>query len=149
MSGDPVKRFWAKVDKNGACWLWTGAKGAKESGYGQIWIGKLRQAHRVSWELANGPIPDGLCVLHRCDIRACINPAHLVLGTNAENVADRNAKGRQARGSKNGRAKIVEADIPMIRYLVQRHSQRAVAAAYELGPTVVSEIFRRKSWNHV
>ena len=85
--------FWSRVDKSGACWLWTAAKGRK--GYGQMRIsGKLRIAHRLSWELANGPIPGGLFVCHRCDVTSCVNPAHLFLGTNRDNILDSMAKGR-------------------------------------------------------
>lgn len=81
-----------------ACHLWTG--GAKlNGGYGSIGVGgRMARAHRVAWELANGPVPPGMCVCHRCDVPACVNVAHLFLGTHAENAADRNAKGRQAKG---------------------------------------------------
>ena len=90
------ERFWSKVDRSGECWLWTAAK---VQGYGSF---DGRRAHRVAWELAYGPIPKGVgyhgtCVLHRCDTPACVNPAHLRLGTQADNMADRDAKGRQRR----------------------------------------------------
>lgn len=86
-------RFWAKVDKTGDCWVWTAATNPK--GYGQFYVEGMRLAHRVSWILAHGPIPDDLCVLHRCDHPPCVNPAHLFLGTYADNNHDRDAKGRQ------------------------------------------------------
>jgi hypothetical protein len=94
-------RFEARTSRHaGACWLWTGSRSAE--GYGSIRVdGKMRKAHRVAWELANGPIPagagaHGTCVLHRCDNPSCVNPDHLFLGTNADNARDRQAKGRTA-----------------------------------------------------
>ena len=98
------ERFWAKVDRSGgpdACWIWTG--GRKGRGYGEFYKDhRLLGAHRVAWELAIGPIPNGLDCLHSCDNPPCCNPAHLFLGTQADNNADMVAKGRDARGDKNG-----------------------------------------------
>lgn len=92
-------RFWSKVRKGDGCWLWT--SNAHHNGYGQIALsrnGATRQrwawAHRVAWELTNGPIPAGQLVLHRCDTPLCVNPAHLFLGTHLENIADSVRKGR-------------------------------------------------------
>lgn len=93
-----AERFWPKVQHGTAdeCWLWTAA--LKESGYGQFMINSLSRkplkAHRISWELAHGSIPDGLHVLHHCDNRRCVNPSHLFLGTNDDNIRDMIAKGR-------------------------------------------------------
>lgn len=85
-------RFWAKVTKTETCWLWAGAKAA---GYGVIRRSRRSiKAHRYTWELTNGPIPDGLFACHTCDVRACVNPAHLFLGTNGDNQRDSVAKGR-------------------------------------------------------
>ncbi len=78
------------------CWLWTGATFA--SGYGQTRRNyRERRAHRASWEVHRGPIPEGMCVLHKCDVKLCVNPDHLFLGTHAENMADMSRKGRVSR----------------------------------------------------
>ena len=96
--------FWAKVDKTDTCWLWTGGKDT--GGYGALRVkaprlsNKKVRASRYSWELHNGPIPEGLWVLHTCDVRHCVNPAHLWLGTRQDNVDDMKAKGRQAYANK-------------------------------------------------
>lgn len=89
-----VESFWSKVDKSpGGCWVWTGAYGS--GGRGAIkFNGKRRSAPRLSWEINRGPIPDGLCVLHRCDNPAYVNPSHLWLGTHQQNMQDMIAKGR-------------------------------------------------------
>lgn len=97
-----MDRFWNKVDKNGPmpegknlstqCWIWTAFK---EKGYGQFgYEGKVWKAHRMSWLMTNGPISDGLCVLHTCDNRSCVNPDHLFLGTYDDNNKDRSDKNR-------------------------------------------------------
>lgn len=93
-------RFWAKVDKTEGCWLWiAGSRGQ----YGSIKIsGQVVDAHRVSWQLAYGAIPDGLCVCHKCDVPLCVRPDHLFLGTKLDNNRDMYAKGRGQRGDRSG-----------------------------------------------
>lgn len=90
------QRFWAKVNKTDSCWLWTAYRNRK--GYGEFGMGghrgRMYLAHRVSWEMANGTIPDGMYVCHACDVPACVNPSHLWLGTATDNNRDMFAKGR-------------------------------------------------------
>ena len=88
------ERFWEKVNRDGpgGCWIWTGSTNGR---YGQVCLnGVPKKAHRISWEMKNGPIPDGLHCLHRCDRPECCNPSHLFIGTQADNIADMIKKGR-------------------------------------------------------
>ncbi len=101
--GDPQARYHQPKledmyipEPNSGCWLWLGS--VTQSGYGNAWTnGKNMRAHRLSWMIHNGDIPKEMCVLHRCDTPACINPGHLFLGTQLENIKDRDAKGRHGK----------------------------------------------------
>jgi hypothetical protein len=91
-------RFWAKVNKTPTCWLWT-ASTTRRGGYGQInWNGRMQRANRVSWQIAYGDIPQGLQILHKCDVPACVRPDHLFLGTHLDNMNDARQKGRMIDG---------------------------------------------------
>lgn len=98
ISESATRRFFAKVKKTDECWLWTGSVAG--NGYGQMSLpngtkrGVLVRVHRYSWVAHNGPIPADLCVLHRCDVRNCVLPEHLFLGTKSDNMKDMVAKGR-------------------------------------------------------
>lgn len=94
-------RFWCKVRKTAGCWFWIAAR--FQQGYGVFQDeGKALRAHRVSWEMAHGKIPAGMHVLHTCDNPSCVRPDHLFIGTNADNMRDRDSKGRQAKGERHG-----------------------------------------------
>lgn len=144
-----MKKFWRFVDKTETCWLWAGNK--TQTGYGRIGINyKGILAHRLSWELAHGPIPKGLVVCHRCDTPLCVRPDHLFLGTLSENHRDMVAKGRHARGSKQGAAKLSEADIADIRAAICAGSkQQELADKYGVTQAGISAVHRRVNWKHV
>ena len=146
-----ASRFWAKVDKSGgadACWLWTGATAGR--GYGRIYdprIGHHAAAHRISWELSNGPIPDGLFMCHRCDNPPCVNPAHLFPGTHTDNMRDAGVKGRRVfmTCEKHGRAKLTPDQVQEIRQSPE--AKRALARRYGIDPAQVRNIKNGKSWS--
>lgn len=142
------------------CWLWIGAYTSQ--GYGYLWSArrskgkqvkrKICEAHRIAWKLYRGKIPAGLHVLHRCDTRVCVNPAHLFLGTNLINIHDAMAKGRSKpppilRGEQNGSAKLTETQV---REILQAHeSQRKTAKLFGVSRTSIRNIRSRKKWRHV
>lgn len=148
------ERFDAKVsppDKH-SCWLWTGAT---IRGYGAIQRGRrgdgVAYAHRVSHEFHIGPIPNGLLVLHRCDVPACVNPAHLFLGTDANNMADKIGKGRQPRGSSMPTAKLTETTVSEARRLFATggFTKRALARRFRIDETNMRRVLSGESWAHV
>lgn len=138
------------MDPNGGCWLWNGAL---FNGYGSIRDnGAEYAAHRYSYSLHYGPIPDGLFVCHRCDVPACVNPAHLFLGTHADNMADMARKGRAARqggprGSLNSNARLNEKQVAEI--IASPEGARKIAARLGVTPAVIGRIRRRQAWRHV
>lgn len=112
------QRFWEKVDSRSpeGCWNWTAYRNRKGYGSFAVEAGLRIQAHRFAFALTT-PIPDGMSVLHHCDNPSCVNPSHLFLGTNSDNVADKISKGRQASlsGELNPRAKLTQADVVRVR----------------------------------
>lgn len=147
--GTTDSRFWTKVSFGPKCWLWTASVNAK--GYGQLFIARspriVALAHRLSWEIHNGTIPSGLCVLHRCDVPACVNPDHLFIGTKADNNADMKQKGRSTIGEKNPMAKLTEVAVRSI--LNDGRYQKDIAADFGIDQSLVSYIKSRKVWSHV
>lgn len=131
------------------CLVWTGSR--NKDGYGLVYhMGKTQVLHRLWYREFIGPIGDGLCVCHRCDNPACVEPSHLFLGTNDENVADKVAKQRQARGVTNGRANLTEQSVRAIRAeYASGETQTVLAKRYGIHQTHVSLIVRRKEWAHL
>jgi len=150
----PEFLFWRNVNKTDSCWLWTGT--VQQAGYGEFRSGRNRKdrrisAHRFSYELHFGPIPSGLCVCHRCDNPPCVNPAHLFLGTNAENTLDCVAKNRNAKGERQGHAKLTAAAVLDIRSEFASGTVTKTALAKRFGVTVqaVWLILNGKNWKHI
>lgn len=129
-----------------SCWPWLGA--IDKDGYGFFKRdGKQTRAHRTSWECVKGAIPVGVSVLHRCNTPACINPAHLFLGTQADAIAARGAKHRDARGENHGLAKLTADRVRAIR-ADSRH-QRVIARSHQVAQATVSSVRLRKTWTHL
>jgi hypothetical protein len=142
-----------RVCEHSGCWLWQ--RSVQRNGYGQIGsggkYGGMRNTHRVSWEVHRGEIPAGMQVLHRCDVKICVNPDHLFLGTQAENLRDMDAKGRRRQVNKRGEAhyatRLTADDVRAIR--ADTRTQAVIGAAYGIGQTAVSAIKRRVKWKSV
>ena len=117
-------------------------------GYGRIMVARVKyMAHRLSYSLNNGPIPDGYVVRHKCDNPSCINPEHLEVGTQADNIADKVSRGRQARGSGAGRAILTEESVREIRSSPLKVSE--LSTLYGVSVVSIRNILRRKTWQHV
>jgi len=150
MKDTAVARFWAKVRKADGCWVWTAC--VDTSGYGKLSVGsrEFDRAHRISYRLHHGPIPEGLLVLHRCDNRRCVNPAHLFLGSIQDNMRDMVSKERQARGENKWTAVLTAAEVVELR---ERHADGEtlsyLATVYGITNKQASSIACGDSWKHV
>lgn len=145
-------RFWSKVETRGPvvrpplgpCWTWTGGG----SRYGTLSVkNRTVNAHRLSWELAHGAVPPGLLVLHRCDNPRCVRPAHLFLGSQAENIADRDAKGRNLTGQRSPRAKLTEAEAREI--LASEETSTQLARKLGVSCSTVKAVRSGQNWKHL
>lgn len=149
-------KFWSRVIIDNTsldpCWLWTGALNEGGYGYGANTQGAYL-AHRVAWEAHNGPVPSGLHVCHTCDVRNCVNPAHLFTGTHADNMHDMRDKGRRKGvhvGSQVPRSALTERDIPIICTLVHIGcTHLEIAERYGVKEPCIWKIANGYSWQHV
>ncbi len=142
-------RFLRKVEQTPNCWIWKGY--THKNGYGLFrFSGGTSWAHRVAYSLFCGPIPDGLCVCHRCDVRSCVNPAHLFIGTHKQNMQDCLNKGRynSPSGEKHHGAKLTKSDVSKIRRKYSRGmvTQRELAAKYGVSRQEISLVVNNLVW---
>lgn len=142
-------RFWTKVERGDPdeCWPWKRARFA--AGYGAFGVNQTAYfANRVAYVLANREIiPDGVIVRHKCDNPSCCNPAHLLLGTDADNAADRIARGRSAVGSRNGQSVLTEAAINQIRDSTE--TQSSLARKFNVSQSLIWQVKHRHVWRAV
>ena len=139
--------FWAKVEKSAECWVWRGH--LTPQGYGQTtYRGRTKTAHHVAWFLTYGAWPKML--RHHCDNPPCVSPVHLAEGTQADNIRDKVARDRQAKGSRVGRAKITEAEALAIRtWRAEGGLLREIGTVFGLSESSVSALCCQKTWRHV
>lgn len=152
--GSIEERFWSKVDKrtDNECWNWLGS--TRSDGYGQINRGQrgtgMQSTHRLSWILYFGEIPDGMHVLHICDNQRCVNPYHLFLGTNNDNIADKVSKGRSMRGESHFKNKLKEEDVLEIRKIYipwnRNFSLYVLAKKFNVTSSAIRDVVVGRNW---
>lgn len=154
---DSQCRFWNFVQRTESCWLWTGA--LNDAGYGIFRMnGRNYRATHISLWIYKRPVPSGLCVLHKCDNRACVNPDHLYIGDKGRNIQDAYDRGRRPRidvgeqnqGSRNGMSKLTETDVIEIKQRIQaRETNKSIAADFGVDPGAIWAIRTGKTWRRV
>ena len=152
LNADQVLRWIGWHETSSGCWEWNGTK--DHAGYGRVRFGGRRvRAHRLAYEAWVGPVPDHAMVRHRkCDNPPCINPAHLELGTQVDNMRDMRDHGREVkvRGEDGGRAKLTESDVRLIRELRSAGwTLQAIADLHNVSYSLIGQITRREIWRHV
>jgi hypothetical protein len=150
------QRFWSKVNKTESCWLWTA--NCFTNGYGRYNKSNMTiGAHRYSYILAKGEISEGFVVRHTCDVRNCVNPNHLLIGTHQDNTNDRMERGRHncigagpPNGEKNGLAKLTEDDVIEIRIFREfGFTYKELGDMYGVSNVTIGHIIHKKTWSHI
>lgn len=132
MTLSEARRFWAKVDRSGECWLWRATTDGPGYGFFRIAPGVMRRAHRIAWEMIVGPIPLGMCLLHRCDTPGCVRPAHLFLGT------------------RHGKAQLTAGQVIAARAMrADGEKLQVIADTFGVATETISALCHRRSWSHV
>lgn len=129
------------------CWIWTGMM--SRYGYGRLTLGAKTNlsAHRISYELKNGPIPDGMFALHRCDVKCCVNPDHIFVGTQQENMTDKVTKNRQAKGESHGMSKLTKEQATEAKFSDAKTSD--LAKKFNCSAVMIRQIRSGRYWRHL
>ena len=145
----PFERFMRFVNKTDYCWLWTGCK--DKWGYGRFKFEKENLAHRASWVFFHGPIPEGMDVLHKCDNPPCVNPDHHYLGTDIENMRDRDERGRTQKGVTHVNSHFTEDQVRSIRSMYRPHrvTLAMLAKKYHVSTATISHIVKREIYKDI
>ena len=144
-------RFHEKVTKTNSCWIWS-AGHRNPKGYGGFWLnGRNHAAQRISWLLFRGEFDQKLRVLHKCDTPSCVNPLHLFLGTDSDNLRDAAQKGRMPKGERNGNSKLTADQVRLIRKMPSNNygEIKKIAVRFGIDRTQVYNIIKRRQWKHV
>lgn len=155
---EQIKNFWDRVSIKGKneCWMWRGAVCGSKRNYGAArWNGRLTKAHRIAYEITNGPIPKGLLGCHKCDNTLCVNPDHIFIGTQKDNLEDMRRKGRQPppfalRGEDHPRSTLTERKVIMIKALKRQGKlQREIALATGVSMSALASVLQGRTWRHI
>lgn len=145
------ERFLACVEKTDTCWLWKTA--LVHDGYGRFmnYDQKGERAHRASYRMFVGEIPKGMFVMHTCDVRNCVNPDHLRVGTHTDNMRDKKEKNRtyKANGTTNHFSKLTDSDVLAIRKLAKNQTHQSIADQFNVSQPTVTDIVNRRTWKHL
>lgn len=142
---EKIEKFTIRIPESG-CWIWMST--IEKSGYGRVCAGKKPFfAHRVSYEQKYGVIPNGMMALHHCDVRCCVNPDHIFIGTQKDNMTDKVRKNRQAKGINHGNAKLTEDQVREIKY--SSETSIKLAAKFNYSASMIREIKNGNLWKHL